>query len=110
MVVCFEIQIDKDCRFLSIYNPLTSQYISYIINLTFFYFLLFLLVCFFCFLQRVMEILTDHIEEKQFGISQGSGLDFGYLLRAKIIKDVYVLHNVDKRNELLSRWGQKTCW
>ena len=57
-----------------------------------------------------MEILTDHIEEKQFGISQGSGLDFGNLLRAKIIKDVYVLHNVDKRNELLSRWGQKTCW
>ena len=57
----------------------------------------------------VMEILTDHIEEKQFGISQGSGLDFGNLLRAKIIKDVYVLHNVDQRNELLSRWGQKTC-
>lgn len=56
-----------------------------------------------------MEILTDHIEEKQFGISQGSGLDFGNLLRAKIIKDVYVLHNVDQRNELLSRWGQKTC-
>ena len=69
-----------------------------------------LLLVFFCFLQRVMEILTDHIEEKQFGISQGSGLDFGYLLRAKIIKDVYVLHNVDQRNELLSRWGQKTCW
>jgi hypothetical protein len=54
----------------------------------------------------VMQILTGPVEEKQFGISQGSGLDFNYLLRAKVIKDLYCLHDDVLRNDLLQRWGE----
>ena len=58
----------------------------------------------------VTAILVDHIEDKQFGISQGAGLDLPYLVRHKVIKDVYCLHDDIKRAELLKRWGGiSTC-
>ena len=53
----------------------------------------------------VMHILNAPKEERMFGISNGAGIDLPMLLREKVVKDSYCLHDVEARDVLLKRWG-----
>ena len=63
----------------------------------------------------VMDILNSSQEMSSMGISQGCSLDLEKLMRKRVIKDAYVLHDDEKRRQLLERWSFKRvrnriCW